>query len=107
MRASNGAEARVQARAFVIATGGIENARLLLCSRGQCPAGLGNEQDQVGRWLMNHPKNYRGVLHLAQPVEDLPYYFGCLSGGFAGYAGLRLSAAASAARARCTSTAGR
>ena len=39
---------------------------------------------------MNHPKNYGGVLHLAKPVEELPYFFGCLYQGFAGYAGLRL-----------------
>jgi choline dehydrogenase-like flavoprotein len=93
VRSSGGAEARVLARAFVLATGGIENARLLLVSRDQCPAGLGNEYDQVGRCLMNHPKNYRGVLHLARPARNLPYYFGCLHGGFAGYAGLRLAPA--------------
>jgi hypothetical protein len=76
---------------IVLATGGIENARLLLASRDLCPAGLGNERDQVGRWLMNHPKSYRGLVHLAKPVRDLPYYFGCLHQGYAGYAGLRLS----------------
>lgn len=90
-RSSAGREVRVRARAFVIAAGGIENARLLLASRDLCPAGLGNERDQVGRWLMNHPKSYRGVVHFAQPVRDLPYYFGCLHKGFAGYAGLRLT----------------
>ena len=79
----------LRARAFVIATGGLENARILLNSRDRCPRGLGNERDQVGRWLMNHPKNYHGILHLAEPVEDLPYYFGCMYGGFAGYGGLR------------------
>jgi hypothetical protein len=30
-------------------------------------------------------------LHLAKPTGDLPYYYGCLYKGFAGYAGLRLS----------------
>ena len=85
VRSSGGVEARVRARAFVLATGGIENARLLLLS------GLGNEHDQVGRCLMNHPTNYHGVLHLARPSTNLPYYFGCLHGGFAGYAGLRLT----------------
>ena len=41
------------------------------------------------RQMMNHPKNYRGILHLSRPVEELPYYFGFLSEGFAGYGGLR------------------
>ena len=90
---ADGREARVEARAFVLATGGIENARLLLLSRGAWPAGLGNSRDQVGRCLMNHPKNYHGFLRFAKPVTSLPYYFGCLEGGFAGYAGLRLPTA--------------
>ena len=89
-RTSAGAELRVRARAFVVATGGIENARLLLASRDLCADGLGNERHQVGRYLMNHPKNYHGVLRLGNPVTELPYYFGCLYEGFAGYAGLRL-----------------
>jgi choline dehydrogenase-like flavoprotein len=85
VRAGDGRVLALAARAYVLATGGIENARLLLLSRG-----LGNERDQVGRYLMNHPKNYGGVLRLARPVESLPYYFGCLFEGFAGYAGVRL-----------------
>jgi choline dehydrogenase-like flavoprotein len=87
----HGGQRRVTARVFVLASGGIENARLLLASTDRCPAGLGNEHDQVGRYLMNHPKNYYGLLHLTEPVRELPYYFGCLTKGYAGYAGLRLS----------------
>ncbi len=83
-------EVAIRANVFVLATGGIENARLLLNSRDLCAQGLGNERDQVGRYLMNHPKNYHGILHLARPVSDAPYFFGCLHQGFAGYAGLRL-----------------
>ena len=90
LRSRDGADHRLRARIFVLGTGGIENARLLLNSRDLCPAGLGNERDQVGRYLMNHPKNYHGIVHLAQPVEDVPYFFGCLHKGYAGYAGLRL-----------------
>jgi len=90
VRTQDGRALRLEARAFVVATGGIETARLLLNSRGHDPAGLGNEHDQVGRWFMNHPKNYHGLLHLEEPVEDVPYFFGCLFKGYAGYAGLRL-----------------
>jgi choline dehydrogenase-like flavoprotein len=39
----------VRARAYVLALGGIENARFLLLT------GLGNEHDLVGRFLMDHP----------------------------------------------------
>jgi choline dehydrogenase-like flavoprotein len=45
---------RVAARAVVLATGGIENARLLLLSDRVQPAGLGNGNDLVGRYFMEH-----------------------------------------------------
>ena len=38
----------IGARAYVLAAGGIENARLLLLSRSRRPAGLGNDHDLVG-----------------------------------------------------------
>lgn len=81
----------LKARTFVVATGGIENARILLNSKDLCEQGLGNARDQVGRYLMNHPKNYYGIIHLRHPLKDLPYYLGCLYKGYAGYAGLRLN----------------
>jgi choline dehydrogenase-like flavoprotein len=91
VRTSSGRDLRVTARHFVIGCGGLENARLLLLSRDLCQEGLGNEHDQVGRYLMNHPKNYHGELELTEPVTSWPYLFGCLYSGFAGYAGLRLT----------------
>lgn len=90
VRTSRGHELEIRARAFVLATGGIENARLLLVSRDTNPAGLGNEHAQVGLGFMNHPKNYFGILRLARPIDSLPYFFGALYKGYAGYAGLRL-----------------
>jgi len=45
----------VRAKHFVLATGGIENARLLLASRPDShPRGLGNDHDNVGRYFMDH-----------------------------------------------------
>jgi choline dehydrogenase-like flavoprotein len=44
----------VRAKVFVLAAGGLENARLLLASQGDRPAGLGNEYDVVGRYFMEH-----------------------------------------------------
>jgi len=44
----------VGARAFVIACGGIENARLLLLSDRFTRRGLGNDGDRVGRYYMDH-----------------------------------------------------
>ncbi|KAF0176906.1 MAG: FAD-dependent oxidoreductase [Caulobacteraceae bacterium] len=51
-----GKTATVRARAYVLACGGIENARLLLASNGTQPAGLGNDNDVVGRYFMDHPR---------------------------------------------------
>ena len=44
-----------KARSYVLAMGGIENARALLNSNRQRPRGLGNENDLVGRYFMEHP----------------------------------------------------
>lgn len=45
----------VSARAYVLATGGIENARLLLLSDKVNPKGVGNANGHVGRFFMEHP----------------------------------------------------
>ncbi|GAB3538731.1 GMC family oxidoreductase [Pontibacter brevis] len=45
----------ISADFFVLATGGIENARLLLASANEYfPTGLGNQHDNVGRYYMTH-----------------------------------------------------
>ena len=47
---------RLRARAYVVACGGVESARLLLLSRSAAwPHGLGNRADLVGRGFMEHP----------------------------------------------------
>jgi choline dehydrogenase-like flavoprotein len=43
-----------RAKAYVIASGGIENARLLLASTSTYPLGIGNQHDLVGRYFMEH-----------------------------------------------------
>lgn len=51
-----GNQFRVSAKLFILATGGIENARLLLLSDKTQKAGLGNQNDLVGRFFMMHPR---------------------------------------------------
>ena len=46
----------VTAKVFVLATGGVENARLLLVSNSVHKFGIGNESDRVGRFFMEHPE---------------------------------------------------
>ena len=50
----NGRRHRARGRCFILATGGIENARLLLASDDVGSAGLGNETDWVGRCFQGH-----------------------------------------------------
>lgn len=56
----------VQAGHFVLATGGIENCRLLLLSPGAGGTSLGNEHDLVGRFFMEHPAYDSSVVHLRE-----------------------------------------
>ena len=57
-----GARFWVQAKFFVLAAGGIENARLLLISDKQHKAGIGNQNDLVGRYFMEHQVVRAGTL---------------------------------------------
>lgn len=66
----------VSARAFVLATGGIENARLLLNSNDRQRAGLGNAHDLVGRFFMDHPGVTAGMILLEDPDQTLDLYTG-------------------------------
>jgi len=58
----DGRRAQLRARHFVLACGGVENARLLLASSDVEPHGIGNAHDQVGRCFMEHPHGRAGVL---------------------------------------------
>jgi choline dehydrogenase-like flavoprotein len=67
MRSLAGKCGRVSARIFVLCAGTIENARLLLLSSQVNPAGLGNDHDNVGRFLQDHP-----VCNCAEIKTDAP-----------------------------------
>jgi choline dehydrogenase-like flavoprotein len=56
VRTLDGRRFFVQAKKFVLAAGGIENARLLLSWNRQHRDGLGNANDLVGRYFMDHPR---------------------------------------------------
>jgi len=61
----------VRARIYVLATGGIENARLLLASGEGGGRGLGNANDLVGRFLMVHLVYSGGTIVLSNPYINL------------------------------------
>lgn len=62
-----GVNFNVTAKVFVLALGGIETARLLLLSRGQQAAGLGNGHDLVGRYYADHCGFTGGEVRFAAP----------------------------------------
>jgi choline dehydrogenase-like flavoprotein len=72
----DGNSLEVEARVFVVATGGMEVPRLLLASNDVRAAGLGNEHDLVGRYFMEHLEVPGGFLLLWQPPASLGYYDG-------------------------------
>ena len=57
----------VNARHYVLATGGLENPRVLLSSNDVNPKGVGNDHDLVGRFFMEHPHTDREGLIVASP----------------------------------------
>jgi choline dehydrogenase-like flavoprotein len=74
VRTLNGRSAVVNARAFILACGGIENARILLASDRQQPGGLGNRNDLVGRFFMDHPYCVAGHFEPASEAFDQTLY---------------------------------
>ncbi len=65
IRGLDGKEHRVRARHYVLACCSIQNARLLLASNRRVPTGLGNGNDLVGRFFMEHIEIPGGHLVLA------------------------------------------
>lgn len=70
----------VAARLFVLASGGIENARLLLASNRVIGQGIGNQHDLVGRYFMDHPRMVVGEIQFKpswsrNKLYDIKYHY--------------------------------
>ena len=75
VRTLDGRTMTARARVFVLACGGLENARLLLASRRRQEKGVGNEHDVVGRYFLEHPRALHGRIRVKEGVS-LPYLTG-------------------------------
>jgi choline dehydrogenase-like flavoprotein len=64
----NGRRADIHAPVVVLCAGGVENARILLYSNRHDPAGVGNAHDVVGRYLMDHPRDFE-LLARVDPAD--------------------------------------
>ncbi len=71
IRTLAGNQLTAEASAYVLATGGIENARLLLASTDADPAGLANQHDLVGRYFTEHLQIYAGFGVTGTSGDDL------------------------------------
>jgi choline dehydrogenase-like flavoprotein len=68
---------QVSSGQYVLACGGIENPRLLLNANQHAPNGLGNENDLVGRFFMEHPHVPSAAMYLspARPLNGYRHHF--------------------------------
>src|SRR5512144_1774292 len=67
VRTLTGRRFSISASYVVLATGGLEVARLLLASRGVHTNGIGNDRDLVGRYYMCHVAGTLGALTINRP----------------------------------------
>jgi choline dehydrogenase-like flavoprotein len=70
VRSLEGKTFMVRARRYVLASGGLEVARLLLASRNVQSAGIGNSHDLVGRYYMCHVAGTIGRIQIAGPLAN-------------------------------------
>lgn len=64
----------IDARFFVLCLGGLENPRFLLNANRQCPGGIGNEHDLVGRYFLEHPHVPVGRVVVRDPLTFMLVY---------------------------------
>lgn len=64
----------VKAKLFILASGAIENARLLLLSNDVQSTGLGNQNDLVGRFFMSHTSVDAGLFLPSDPFIPVGLY---------------------------------
>ena len=77
----DGRHLQVRARHFVLALGGIENARCLLNADGQIEGGIGNQHDLVGRFFCEHPNKFAASIVTTRGEEILSAYRSLNTGG--------------------------
>jgi choline dehydrogenase-like flavoprotein len=84
VRTLSGRAFQAKAKVFVLAAGGIENARLLLVSGKPEGQGVGDGRDLIGQFFMTHICCWAGFLAMMDPPTDFyfdPGYFRTYRGG--------------------------
>ncbi len=65
----------VAAEDVIVAAGGLESARLLMCSPGRGGRSIGDHSGQLGHWYMAHLEGVIADLVLTTPAEDTIYWY--------------------------------
>jgi choline dehydrogenase-like flavoprotein len=78
VRTQSGVTATIAATDFVLCCGGIENARLLLLGGEQNNGSFGNQNDLVGRYLMQHSRGPAAVVVGAGQMHKVQEQFNIL-----------------------------
>jgi choline dehydrogenase-like flavoprotein len=71
LKTLTGKNLTARAQRYVLATGGLETARLLLANRDRHHHGIGNEHDVVGRYYMCHLAGTIGAIQFSVPLSDV------------------------------------
>lgn len=61
---------QVRARRYVLACGGLETTRLLLCSRDPSGDAVGDHSGHLGRWYMGHNEGIVARVHFTTPPRS-------------------------------------
>ena len=70
----------IRAKQFILACGAIQNARMLLASNSQQSNGLGNQNDLVGRYFMEHLEVRSAELYLEKGFDMSLYLMESVGG---------------------------
>ncbi len=60
----------IRSNNYILAAGGVENVRILLNNNSQLPNGIGNKNDNVGRYYMSHLNGVIGEFTLSSPEHS-------------------------------------
>jgi choline dehydrogenase-like flavoprotein len=71
LRTLSGRRLTARSDRYVLATGGLETARLLLANRDRHPTGIGNEHDVVGRYYMCHVAGTIGAIQFDRAAGEV------------------------------------
>ncbi len=74
-RTLSGRSFTVAAEDIIVAAGGLESTRLLMCSPGRGGRSIGDHSGQLGHWYMAHLEGVIADLVLTTPVEDTIYRY--------------------------------